>query len=55
MGTGYQREKNFGYRWVPGTGQKNFLGTDGYWATKNTFELLQKMFQIYSIEIVWSR
>ena len=43
LGTGYQREKNFWvsmdtrYRpdkqknWVPGTSQKIFLGTDGYW------------------------
>ena len=22
--------RKFGYQWVPGTGKKNFLGTDGY-------------------------
>ena len=30
MGTGDPQEKFFGYGWVPGTGQKNLLGTDGY-------------------------
>ena len=25
--TGYRPEKNFGYRWLPGTGQKKILGT----------------------------
>ena len=28
--TGYRPEKKFGYRWLPGTGQKNIFGTDGY-------------------------
>ena len=26
MGTGYRPEKNFGSRWVPGTGQKKISG-----------------------------
>ena len=30
MGTGYRPEKKFGYRWVPGTAKKNFLGTHRY-------------------------
>ena len=26
MDTGYQQEKSFGYRWVPGTNQKKIFG-----------------------------